>query len=99
MLLRRLVAAAAELVGARYAALGVLDDRGDGLAEFITVGMDEATVAGIGRLPRGEGILGLLIDDPRPLRLTDLGSHPLSVGFPAGHPPMTSFLGVAGPGT
>ena len=94
VLLRRIAAVARELVGARYAALGVLDDRGDGLAELITVGMDEATVAGIGRLPRGAGILGLIIDDPRPLRLTDLGSHPLSVGFPAGHPPMTSFLGV-----
>ena len=94
VLLRRLVAAAAELAGARYAALGVLDDRGDGLAEFITVGMDEATTTRIGRLPRGDGILGLLIDDPRPLRLTELGGHPLSVGFPPGHPPMTSFLGV-----
>ncbi|MGZ4666832.1 MAG: GAF domain-containing protein [Frankiaceae bacterium] len=93
VLLRRLVAAAAELVGARYAALGVLDDRGEGLAEFITVGMDEATRSRIGRLPRGEGILGLLIDDPHSLRLTELGSHPLAVGFPAGHPPMTSFLG------
>ena len=94
VLLRRIAAVARELVGTRYAALGVLDDRGDGLAELITVGMDEATVAGVGRLPRGAGILGLIIDDPRPLRLTDLGSHPLSVGFPAGHPPMTSFLGV-----
>ena len=92
VLLRQIVEAACELVGARYGAVGVLG--GGGLAEFVTVGVDEATVAAIGRPPRGAGILGLLVDDPRPLRLAELGTHARSAGFPAGHPPMTSFLGV-----
>ena len=93
VLLRRIVEAACELVGARYGAVGVLGN-GDGLDQFVTVGVDEATVAAIGRLPRGDGILGLLVDDPRPLRLAELGRHVRSAGFPAAHPPMTSFLGV-----
>ena len=93
VLLRRIAEAGCELVGARYGALGVVgpDNR---LTEFITVGVDEQTAARIGHLPHGEGILGLLITDPRPLRLEELGSHPDSVGFPAGHPPMGSFVGV-----
>lgn len=93
-LLRRIVASATELVGARYGALGVIDPSGKALAEFVHVGIDPAAVEAIGRLPEGDGILGLLITDPRPIRLADLGEHPSSVGLPAGHPPMRSFLGV-----
>ncbi|CAN5744495.1 hypothetical protein BH24ACT5_BH24ACT5_22970 [soil metagenome] len=93
-MLHRIVASAVQLVGARYGALGVLDQRGVGLAQFVTVGVDEATHAAIGDLPDGHGILGLLIADPRPLRLADLRSHPESSGFPPHHPPMQSFLGV-----
>ncbi len=92
--LRRIVDAAQELIDARYVALGVLDESGEGLQEFITTGMDEATVAGIGHPPRGHGILGLLIEQPKVIRLTDLNLHPSAAGFPEGHPPMRSFLGV-----
>lgn len=91
--LRRIVRAAVELVDARYGALGVLSSRG-GLAAFIHVGIDEDTAAAMDHLPRGEGVLGQLITDPRPLRIADLRRHPASVGFPADHPPMTTFLGV-----
>jgi signal transduction histidine kinase len=93
-MLRRIVAAAAELVDARYGALGVLDGSGTELAQFITVGLDEETYQAIGTLPKGHGILGLLIVDPRPIRLPDLHEHPDSFGFPPHHPPMKSFLGV-----
>jgi signal transduction histidine kinase len=86
--------AARELTGARYAALGVLDRERRTLDRFITAGVDEETRRAIGELPHGRGILGVLIDDPRPLRLRDLSEHPRSYGFPPGHPPMTSFLGV-----
>lgn len=92
--LRRVVEAAAELSGAQYAALGVLDERREVLVEFVTVGVDEATRAAIGDFPRGHGILGTLIRDPQPLRLPDLTLHPDSFGFPPNHPPMKSFLGV-----
>jgi signal transduction histidine kinase len=92
--LGQIVGSAAQLVGARYGALGVVEPAGRGLSEFVQVGMDPATVEALGRLPEGRGILGLLIADPRPIRLVDLGRHPSSVGFPAGHPPMRSFLGV-----
>ena len=92
--LERLVTAAAEVTGARYAALGVLGDDRTHLVDFITVGVDEATRKAIGHLPEGNGILGLLIVDPRPLRLVDLTRHPDSAGFPPGHPKMRSFLGV-----
>ncbi len=92
--LRQIVGSATELVGARYGALGVLDLAGTGLSEFVHVGMDRATVEAIGPLPEGRGILGLLIAEPHPLRLRDLGEHPKSVGFPDDHPPMRSFLGV-----
>ncbi len=92
--LRRIVEAAASLVDARYAALGVLDPSGSWLSEFITVGIDDDTYGLIGELPKGHGILGLLIADPRPLRLPDLREHPDSYGFPPHHPPMRSFLGV-----
>jgi signal transduction histidine kinase len=91
--LHRIVEAAVQLVDARYGALGVIDDVRL-LSQFLTVGIDEATAAEIGPLPRGRGILGLLIDDPRPLRLDDLNEHPAAFGFPDHHPPMKSFLGV-----
>jgi signal transduction histidine kinase len=91
--LHQIVATATELVDARYGALGVLAP-GGGLSAFITVGIDDERVAAMGHLPEGKGVLGQLITDPRPLRISDLGSHPASVGFPAHHPPMRSFLGV-----
>jgi signal transduction histidine kinase len=93
IVLRRIAESATTLVDARYGALGVLDDTG-GLADFVTVGVDDATIASIGSLPEGKGILGRLIVDPRPLRLADLAAHPDSYGFPPNHPPMRSFLGV-----
>lgn len=93
VVLRHLVVAARDLVGARYAALGVL--AGDGsLEEFLHIGMEPATVEEIGHLPRGHGILGLMVAHPDSVRLQDLNAHPAAVGFPAGHPPMKSFLGV-----
>ncbi len=92
--LRRVVESACGLTGARFGAIGVLDQSGGHLSEFVHFGMDDATVEGIGHLPSGKGILGLLIREPTPLRLADLSAHPDSVGFPAGHPPMHSFLGV-----
>src|SRR4051812_46086622 len=92
--LRTIVTTASELVEARYGALGVLDASGTRLGEFITVGIDDEERATIGHLPEGHGILGLLIVDPRPLRLPDLREHPERYGFPPNHPPMTSFLGV-----
>jgi signal transduction histidine kinase len=91
--LRRIVETAVELVGATYGALGVIGD-GKRLAEFIPVGLDEQEIGRIDHWPEGRGLLGLLIDDPRPLRLADIAVHPGSSGFPAGHPPMRSFLGV-----
>ncbi|MBW0116291.1 GAF domain-containing protein [Pseudonocardia sp. KRD-169] len=91
--LRRIVESAADLVDARYGALGVLGPSG-GLSRFLHVGLDEETRAAMGPLPQGKGLLGQLILDPRPLRLADLGTHRSSVGFPANHPPMRSFLGV-----
>jgi signal transduction histidine kinase len=91
--LQRIAEAARTLVGARYAALGVIgDDRS--LSDFVPVGIDPETIARIGHLPDGHGILGLIIIDPKPLRLRDLGEHPQSYGFPDNHPPMRSFLGV-----
>jgi signal transduction histidine kinase len=93
-LLHRLVEAAAELTGARYAALGVIDGSGAELEQFVTHGVDADTRAEIGALPRGRGILGVLIREAKPLRLHDLAEDPRSVGFPPAHPPMRSFLGV-----
>lgn len=90
----RVLEVARELTGARYAALGVLDDDRHELERFITHGIDEETRREIGDLPRGRGVLGLLIEQPQPLRLDDVGGHPRSYGFPPGHPPMTNFLGV-----
>ncbi|HEY1563886.1 MAG TPA: GAF domain-containing protein [Gaiellaceae bacterium] len=94
VLLRRLVETAAELTGARYAALGVIDPSGSELEQFVTHGIDVDTRAEIGELPRGRGILGVLIRDAKPLRLHNLSEDPRSVGFPPGHPPMQRFLGV-----
>jgi signal transduction histidine kinase len=93
IVLRKIVEAAVPLVRARYGALGVIGDDGR-LAEFIPVGLDEAQIARIHHWPEGHGLLGTLIRDPRPLRLAGLSTHPESHGFPPGHPPMRSFLGV-----
>lgn len=93
-MLHRIIASATVLVDARYGALGVLDDTGSRLAQFITVGIDDEAHRKIGDLPAGHGILGLLIVDAKPLRLPDLTEHPDSYGFPPNHPPMRSFLGV-----
>ncbi len=92
--LDRVLAAAAEITGARYAAIGILDERREGLERFLTLGIDAATRDAIGEPPTGRGILGALIDDPRPLRLEELSADPRSHGFPDGHPPMHTFLGV-----
>ncbi len=91
--LRRIVETAVGLVDATYGALGVIGE-GKRLAEFIPVGLTEDEIGRIHHWPEGRGLLGLLIDDPRPLRLADISQHPASSGFPDGHPPMHSFLGV-----
>ncbi|WP_217913481.1 GAF domain-containing sensor histidine kinase [Miltoncostaea marina] len=93
-LLARIVASARTLVGARYAALGVLDATGTQLARFVTAGLSDEERERIGALPRGRGILGVLIRDAAPLRLNHIGDDPRSSGFPPHHPPMDSFLGV-----
>jgi signal transduction histidine kinase len=93
-LLQRLVSVAAELTGAQYAALGVIDRTGQQLERFVTTGIDDETHRAIGDLPQGRGILGALINEATPLRLHDLTGDPRSVGFPANHPPMHTFLGV-----
>ena len=90
----RLLDVARDVTEARYAAIGVLDERRERLERFLTAGIDEDTHRAIGDLPRGRGVLGALISDPQPLRLRDVGAHPRSYGFPLSHPPMTSFLGV-----
>ena len=91
--LRRLVATAKDVSGAKYAALGVIG--GDGtLEQFLHVGMADDTVRAIGELPKGRGVLGALIDNPKPIRLSRISEDPRSSGFPDGHPPMTTFLGV-----
>lgn len=92
--LDRVLDFARELTGARYAALGVLNDSRTELARFVTLGIDDGTRLEIGTLPRGQGVLGELIGHPTPLRLADVGKHPHSFGFPVGHPPMRTFLGV-----
>ncbi|MFD7406798.1 GAF domain-containing protein [Streptomyces sp. NPDC059866] len=93
VVLRRITESAVTLVDAQYGALGVLGEEGK-IRQFITVGVDESTIEAIGHYPEGKGILGLLIREPEPLRLSALGRHPDSVGFPEGHPPMTTFLGA-----
>jgi signal transduction histidine kinase len=94
VVLDRVLETAREITGARYAALGILNERHSGLDEFLTSGIDEDARRAIGDLPRGRGVLGVLIEHPEPLRLRDVGQHPNSYGFPAGHPEMHSFLGV-----
>jgi len=92
--LERVLAVACELTDCKYAALGVLDEDRHELERFLTRGVSDEVREEIGDPPRGRGVLGVLIEHPVPLRLADVGSHPKSYGFPPGHPPMTSFLGV-----
>jgi signal transduction histidine kinase len=92
--LGRVLDAARELTGARYAALGVLNADRTGLERFITAGIDEETRRHIGHLPEGRGVLGVLIDKPKPLRLANVADHPQSYGFPEHHPLMSTLLGV-----
>jgi signal transduction histidine kinase len=94
--LHRIVQTAADLVGARYAALGVLDPTATDrrLSQFVTVGINADDITLIGDLPHGRGVLGVLIDEPRAIRLTNIADHPASYGFPPNHPPMATFLGV-----
>lgn len=92
--LERILDEARQITRARYVALGVLDEQRRELERFLTSGIDDATRRTIGELPHGRGVLGVLIEDPRPLRLADVGRHPQSFGFPAGHPTMKTFLGV-----
>jgi signal transduction histidine kinase len=94
VVLERVLESARALTGARYAALGVLADSRTELSRFLTLGIDEPTRRLIGPLPTGRGVLGELIRNPQALRIADVGSHPYSYGFPVGHPPMRSFLGV-----
>jgi len=94
IVLDRVLETAREITGARYAALGILNEEHSELEQFLTSGVDEATHRAIGDLPRGRGVLGVLIEHPQPLRLPDVGQHPSSYGFPVGHPEMRSFLGV-----
>lgn len=93
-LLEQIVMEAREITGAKYAALGVLNADRDGLERFVTNGIDDATKSKIGELPKGLGVLGVLIKDPRPIRLHRVSDHADSFGFPPNHPPMESFLGV-----
>jgi signal transduction histidine kinase len=93
-LLRHIIDEARSMANARFGALGVLNDERTALSEFITVGLEPDEEHQIGARPTGRGVLGLLITDPKPLRLPELGTHAESFGFPPGHPPMTSFLGV-----
>src|SRR5581483_4189726 len=93
-LLQKLVETAAELTGARYEALGVIDESGTAVERFVTTGVDADTRAAIGDPPHGRGILGVLIRDAEPLRLRHIADDPRSVGFPPNHPPMDTFLGV-----
>ena len=94
VVLDRVLQTARELTGARYAALGVLNEERSELARFLTSGLDEDAHRAIGDLPRGRGVLGVLIEHPEPLRMSDVGESPSSYGFPAGHPTMRGFLGV-----
>src|SRR5213593_1435853 len=92
--LQEVVDAAREVVGARYAALGVLGEDRTSLVQFVTSGIDNDARARIGDLPRGRGLLGYVIREAKPIRTADLNRHPQRYGFPAHHPPMKSFLGV-----
>ncbi len=92
--LKRIVTTAAQLSQARYAALGVPNETGEFLAEFLTTGLTPEAEARIGQRPRGHGLLGVILREGQSLRLRDLSQHPRAAGFPPHHPPMTSFLGV-----
>jgi K+-sensing histidine kinase KdpD len=92
--LEKIAHVARDVLGARYAALGVINESGTGLSQFITAGIDEETKHAIGLIPTGKGVLGLLITERRPIRLRTIADHPRAAGFPAHHPPMRSFLGV-----
>jgi len=92
--LQKIAEVARDVLRARYAAVGVIDERGTGLSQFLTAGIDEAGKAAIGPLPTGQGVLGLMIRERRPIRIRRLAAHPQSAGFPANHPAMESFLGV-----
>lgn len=94
LVLSRLLASACELSGAKYGALGVLDESRQELVRFITTGIDDESRDAIGASPHGKGVLGELIKNPRPLRMSNVRKHPSAAGFPPGHPEMTSFLGV-----
>ena len=94
VVLERVLQASRDLTDAKYAALGVLDETRSKLARFLTLGIDESKRREVGPLPRGRGVLGELIINPVPLRMADVDGHPCSYGFPPGHPPMRSFLGV-----
>src|SRR5947207_9290562 len=94
VLLERILEIAAEITEAEYVALGILDESKTNLERFVTRGIDAEGHRRIGDLPRGRGVLGLLITDPQPIRLGNVGSHPESYGFPPGHPVMKTFLGV-----
>src|SRR5579864_6209865 len=93
IVLQRIVDLAAQVTDARYGALGVIGD-GDRLVEFVTTGVSAQQRRLIGALPRGHGVLGLLIHDPRPVRIKNIAEHEKSTGFPPNHPPMHSFLGA-----
>lgn len=93
VVLQRIVDLAAQITDARYGALGVIGE-GNLLVEFVTTGVSASQRKAIGSLPTGRGVLGLLIQDPRPVRIKNISDHPISVGFPANHPPMHSFLGA-----
>ena len=94
VLLRHVIGEAISMTNARYGAIGVLNEDRSALAEFITVGLTPEEEMQIGALPTGRGVLGLLVDDPKPVRVSQIDRHPNSSGFPVHHPPMTSFLGV-----
>src|SRR5450759_2002842 len=93
IVLQRIVDLAAQVTDARYGALGVIGEGGE-LVEFITTGISAMQRRAIGPLPRGRGILGVLIQQPKPIRISNIAEHPKSVGFPASHPAMRSFLGA-----
>jgi GAF domain-containing protein len=94
VLLNRLLETACSVTAARYSAIGILDEQRLELERFVTRGLSEEEERVIGEHPRGRGVLGVLIHDPRPLRLPDVTAHPHSAGFPPGHPQMHTFLGV-----
>jgi signal transduction histidine kinase len=94
VVLQQIADSARDVTGGRYAALGIVDQTGEGLAQFIASGLTTEEHRRIGNLPQGRGLLGLLIREPRPIRISDIARHPATAGFPPHHPPMRSFLGV-----